>query len=88
MTQGHTFNCDSKNAQHAGCFRCIWIVFVAAWLLMPGANTVAAGALSANQLAWLKHNEPIVFVSQTAYPPFEFIDNDGQRKGMCLDLIR
>ena len=55
---------------------------------MPGANTVAAGALSANQLAWLKHNEPIVFVSQTAYPPFEFIDNDGQRKGMCLDLIR
>jgi len=87
MTQGHTLNCVSERAKCAGCFRNIVLVFVAAWLLMPSASTVAANALSASQLAWLKHNEPIIFVSQTAYPPFEFID-DGQRKGMCMDLLR
>lgn len=47
-----------------------------------------AQTLSATEQAWLKDKGEIVFVSQTAYPPFEFIDNQQTRKGMCVELVR
>lgn len=59
-------------------------------------NTLAIGIasncksqhLNATEQAWLKEKGEIVFVSQTVYPPFEFVDNDNSRAGMCLELIR
>ncbi|MCX5883770.1 MAG: transporter substrate-binding domain-containing protein, partial [Deltaproteobacteria bacterium] len=39
-------------------------------------------------MAYLRTKDTIVFVSQTQYPPFEFIDANGQHEGMMLDMIR
>lgn len=44
--------------------------------------------LSGSEQSWLKEKGEIVFVSQTVYPPFEFVDVDRSRAGMCLDLVR
>ena len=49
---------------------------------------VKAEELSPSERAWLLHNQPVVFVSQASYPPFEFTNQEGQRQGMCLDLVR
>lgn len=45
-------------------------------------------SLPAHLRQWLTANEPIVFVSQTTYPPFEFVDDLGNRRGMAIDLAR
>jgi PAS domain S-box-containing protein len=45
-------------------------------------------ALSDGQRGLLEERGEIVFVSQTEYPPFEFIDERGERQGMCIDLVR
>ncbi|MCL7929240.1 EAL domain-containing protein [Halomonas llamarensis] len=42
--------------------------------------------LSSAEKAFLEENEPIIFVSQRAYPPFEFVGNDGERQGMMVEL--
>ena len=42
--------------------------------------------LSKAEKEYLTANEPIVFVSQRAYPPFEFIDDSGERQGMMIEL--
>ena len=66
-----------------------WFAFcLLAWLLPGPVLGAVPDPLTESERAWLKQNEPIRFVSQTAYPPFEFIDSDGQRQGMCLDLVR
>ena len=44
--------------------------------------------LSEEERAYLRAKETIVFVSQTQYPPFEFVDANGQHEGMMLDIIR
>ena len=35
-----------------------------------------------------KRQTTVVFVSQTVYPPFEFVDTGGEHTGMCIELIR
>ena len=66
-----------------------WIgLVVAGWLVLGARGGAAADPLTPAERAWLAENGPIQFVSQTDYPPFEFIGKDGQRQGMCLDLIR
>ena len=47
-----------------------------------------AQPLTPSEKAWLKAKGEIIFVSQTEYPPFEFIDNQQTRKGMCIELVR
>ncbi|WP_027390080.1 transporter substrate-binding domain-containing protein [Chrysiogenes arsenatis] len=37
---------------------------------------------------FLDSHHEIVFVSQTHYPPFEFIDDYGTRSGMMIELAR
>lgn len=37
---------------------------------------------------YLAKKETVVFVSQTRYAPFEFVDKNGQREGMMLDVAR
>ena len=44
--------------------------------------------LSPEEEQYLLDNPEIHFVSQTSYPPFEFIDDSGERQGMCLELVR
>ncbi len=66
-----------------------WLGLVAVGCLVLGIDSAAAAdPLTAAERAWLRENEPISFVSQTTYPPFEFIDKNGERQGMCLDLVR
>ncbi|MBI5593195.1 MAG: transporter substrate-binding domain-containing protein [Deltaproteobacteria bacterium] len=44
--------------------------------------------LSREETAYLRAKDTIVFVSQSQYPPFEFVDANGQHEGMMLDIIR
>ena len=44
--------------------------------------------LSNEEVTYLRTKDTIVFVSQTQYPPFEFVDANGQHEGMMLDIIR
>ncbi|MBN1476579.1 transporter substrate-binding domain-containing protein, partial [Candidatus Sumerlaeota bacterium] len=67
------------------CRLSLWTL-VGICLLAPGVR--ADDALSEEQRASLEARGGIVFVSQTEYPPFEFIDEDGERQGMCIDLAR
>ncbi len=38
--------------------------------------------------AWLASHGPVVFVSQSNYPPFEFHEKDGSMDGICIELAR
>jgi len=44
--------------------------------------------LSPEEQAYLSKKKEIVFVSQTRYPPFEFVDKNGEHTGMCIELAR
>lgn len=60
------------------------------WLLVVfhGPTTGGAVELTSEERAYLQAKGPIVFVSQTHYPPFEFTETDRQREGMMLDVVR
>lgn len=45
-------------------------------------------ALTPTERAWLARHEPVRFISQQNYPPFEFIDAEGERRGMMIELVR
>jgi len=49
---------------------------------------VSAIELSKEERAYLQEKDTIVFISQTRYPPFEFIDKNGEHTGMCIELAR
>lgn len=57
-------------------------------ILLILVSSCAALELSSEERAFLRDKGPIVFVSQTNYPPFEFTDTDQQREGMMLDVVR
>ena len=44
--------------------------------------------LTDEERAYLRRKGSVVFVSQTRYPPFEFVDTEGQCEGMMLDVVR
>ncbi|SEA55530.1 PAS domain S-box-containing protein [Desulfuromusa kysingii] len=55
--------------------------------------TVAYGqtsgiVLSAEEQQYLETHNPIVFISQNSYPPFEFSNDDGMSDGMTIELVR
>lgn len=54
---------------------------------MSGADNGGI-ALTEEERRYLQDNEPIVFVSQTRYPPFEFIDANQQPRGMMVELAQ
>ncbi len=61
--------------------RSIWILgAMLALSLFPGA-VAADGELTDREMARLASRKEIVFVSQSRYPPFEFIDAKGERAG-------
>ncbi|MFH1980504.1 MAG: PAS domain S-box protein [Pseudomonadota bacterium] len=49
---------------------------------------VDAAELSIAEEEYILKKSSIVFVSQTQYPPFEFVGSDGDHTGMCIDLVR
>ncbi|MFH1034526.1 MAG: PAS domain S-box protein [Pseudomonadota bacterium] len=57
-------------------------------LLLALAGQARAAELSQQELEYLRTKGAIVFISQTNYPPFEFLDQDGNRVGMCVELAR
>ena len=44
-------------------------------------------SLTKEELSYLKSNNNIVFISQTNYPPFEFLTEDGVPDGITIELI-
>lgn len=55
---------------------------------VPSAAEPGGILLTEEERLFLEQNEPIVFVSQTRYPPFEFIDANQQRRGMMVELAQ
>jgi len=47
-----------------------------------------AEELTKVEAEYLKQKDTIVFISQTHYPPFEFVGPDGNHTGMCIELVR
>lgn len=56
----------------------------------PGARGVSAEKprLTAEEQSFLASHGPIIFVSQTSYPPFEFRQKDGSMDGISIELAR
>jgi PAS domain S-box-containing protein len=68
----------------------IWsagLIFIAVW---AGSGVCAAFAqnLTPEEKAFLERKKEIVFVSQTMYPPFEFLGQDDDQTGMSIELAR
>ncbi|MFQ3786844.1 EAL domain-containing protein [Halomonas sp. A29] len=63
-------------------------------LLLTLADTALSAAepggilLTEEERRFLEQNEPIVFVSQSRYPPFEFLDVNEERRGMMVELAQ
>ncbi|MEA3545547.1 MAG: transporter substrate-binding domain-containing protein, partial [Thermodesulfobacteriota bacterium] len=52
------------------------------------AISYASSDLTRAEKAYIEKKGQIVFVSQSQYAPFEFIQKDGNRDGMCIELAR
>ena len=57
-------------------------------LFLVAAPKCYALTLSDAEKDYLRQHNTIVFVSQSQYPPFEFLDANGQHEGMMLDVVR
>ena len=55
-------------------------------MLIPLLPALAAVNLTAEEREFLDLHGPVVFVSQSNYPPFEFVHADGSRDGMTIEL--
>lgn len=64
------------------------MLVVAIILFLFPTGAVSAVELSRDEQEYLRLKGAIVFVSQTRYPPFEFVDKNGELTGMCIELIR
>ena len=66
----------------------ILIIFAALFLILFSIKPALAVELTEEEQAYLGNKETIRFVSQTRYPPFEFVGSDGDHTGMCIELAR
>ncbi|MBW2575429.1 MAG: transporter substrate-binding domain-containing protein [Deltaproteobacteria bacterium] len=71
----------------ASFFR-IPVIFAVIFFFLYPIRPACAIELSADEQAYLSSKETIVFVSQTRYPPFEFVDKNNEHTGMCIELAR
>ncbi|MEA1924155.1 MAG: transporter substrate-binding domain-containing protein [Pseudomonadota bacterium] len=62
--------------------------FAGFFLVVILTPSLQAAQLTETEREWLRKKGEITFVSQTLYPPFEFIDQDNSRKGMCIEMAR
>ena len=51
-----------------------------------GNRSGGSSLFTPEEQAWLASHGPIVFVSQSNYPPFEFLQKDGSLDGICVEL--
>jgi len=63
-------------------------IFAVIFFICYPTRPVYAIELSKNEQAYLHSKRTVVFVSQTRYPPFEFIDKNSEHTGMCIELAR
>lgn len=59
-----------------------------ALLTLASVCSAYGAKLTDEEKAYIKRKGSIIFVSQTRYPPFEFVDKHGQHEGMMLDVVR
>lgn len=57
-------------------------------ILLIEASAAFALQLTAEEQAFLQQKKRIVFISQAQYPPFEFVDENGQHEGIMIDVAR
>lgn len=62
-----------------------WIISLL--LFLPNLALAVQVELTPAEREFLSENSPLVFISQTHYPPFEFVE-DGERSGMTIELAR
>ena len=67
---------------------CLWMLALVLSGLLPGAEARAEHDLTPEETTYLRNHGPVVFVSQSQYAPFEFIRDNGNRDGMCIELAR
>ena len=67
-------------------FNMIIFAIFACVVLFP--FSLNAEILSKEEHEYLQKKGTIVFISQSAYPPFEFVDKEGDHVGMCIELAR
>lgn len=66
---------------------CVLILLILSSL--PANATINTDiSLTVEERQYLQSHDPLVFVSQTTYPPFEFIRKDNSMDGMCIELVR
>lgn len=58
---------------------CLGVVYASAQLLLE---------LTEQELAWIQANPEIRVAATPDWPPFEFVDNGGQYKGVTIDFLR
>jgi len=66
-------------------------LFATIFLLFPSVlpvHATSAISLTPQERQYLDRHTPLVFVSQTTYPPFEFRQQNGTMDGMCIELSR
>ena len=63
-------------------------MLIALFFIFYPIKSVFALELSADEQAYLHSKGTIVFVSQSRYPPFEFVDKNNEHTGMCIELAR
>ena len=64
---------------------CLLVLLCAAGPVL--AQSPKPNELTAEERDYLARSGPIVFISQSSYPPFEFVDaRDGKLKGMMIEL--
>ncbi|MCD4829071.1 MAG: PAS domain S-box protein [Candidatus Cloacimonetes bacterium] len=67
----------------------VWLyTLVLAAMSLFWASPVSCDLLTEAERDWVDGHGEIIFVSQTTYPPFEFIDSHGNHEGMCIELAR
>jgi two-component sensor histidine kinase/ABC-type amino acid transport substrate-binding protein len=64
------------------------LLYLSGIFLFLASLAASADDLTLEQRNYLKEKQTIVFISQKAYPPFEFIDKDGEHTGMSIELAR
>ena len=68
--------------------RIITILLLAALAVIKGCVKTGDTDLTEQEKAYLRQKETLTFVSQTMYPPFEFLTASREHTGMCIELAR
>jgi len=87
LKQKFTDNMKGVSTEKMFFFRIPAIFAVIFFFLYPSIPVFAL-ELSADEKAYLRSKGTIIFVSQTRYPPFEFVDKNDEHTGMCIELSR